>query len=261
MKKVLLVFVILFTSVIGYAQEEVDSLSEPIDSAMQALGIEEDETEEYKEFAGSNDTTLVVEKAFNNEELQNLKNDPELNYKQPPTVAENLWTRFKRWISDLFASLFQGAIGTNWGRVVLIILGVVLVIVVIMLILKVDAFKVFYSGADQGKTNANVFHENIHEMDFEKLILDANEKGEYRLGVRLVFLYALKILSDKHLIEWHAGKTNHDYVNELSTSELKTGLNELSFYFDYAWYGGFTINKETFQKVDGVFKSWKDKVN
>ncbi|PZR41048.1 MAG: hypothetical protein DI538_02330 [Azospira oryzae] len=260
MKSAFLFFVILFTSVISYAQEETDSLSAPMDSATQVVKTGEEEPEEYKEFAGSNDTTRVVEKSFDSETLRKLKNDPELNYKQPPTVAENLWTRFKRWLADLFESLFKGAITTSWGRVVLIVIGIIVVIVVVMLILKVDAFKVFYSGADQGKTEAHVFHENIHEMDFEKLIREANEKGEYRLGVRLIFLYALKTLSDKHLIEWHAGKTNHDYVNELSASELKTGLNELSFYFDYAWYGGFTITKETFQKVDSVFQSWKAKV-
>ena len=246
---------------IGYAQEEVDSLSEPIDSALQLVDTAKDETEEHKEFAGSNDTTGVVQKEFNQAEVQKLKNDPELNYKQPPTVAENLWTRFKRWIGDLFSSLFTGTIGTNWGRVVLIVLGVALLVIIVMLILKVDAFKVFYSGADSGQIKGNVFHENIHEMDFEKLIREANTNGEYRLGVRLTFLYALKTLSDKHLIEWNVGKTNHDYVNELKAAELKTGLNELSFYFDYAWYGGFTINQEIFQKVNGIFKSWKDKVS
>jgi len=57
-----------------------------------------------------------------------------------------------------------------------------------------------------------------------------------------------------------AGKTNHDYVNELKTGELKTGLTELSFYFDYAWYGNFTINETQFQKVKGTFGFWKDKV-
>jgi len=234
----------------------MDSTAESVDSAIQAV-----EMEKQKEFTGSNDTTVVYTKEFGSNEIRKLKNDPELNYKQPPTVAESLWTRFKRWIGDLLSSLFDGAIGTHWGRFVLIVLGLVLMVVVIMLILKVDAFKVFYSGADQGKIHAQVFHENIHEMDFEKLIREANEKGEYRLGVRLIFLYALKTLSDKHLIEWNVGKTNHDYVNELKTAELKTGLNELSFYFDYAWYGGFTINREIFQKVDDIFKSWKDKVS
>ena len=54
-----------------------------------------------------------------------------------------------------------------------------------------------------------------------------------------LFLYSLKLLSDKHHLDWRPGKTNHDYLDELGDGELKTGFNELSFYFDYAWYGDF----------------------
>jgi hypothetical protein len=80
------------------------------------------------------------------------------------------------------------------------------------------------------------------------------------LATRLVFLHALKILSDKHLIDFNPGKTNHDYVEELSSSDLKTGLNELSFYFDYAWYGNFSISEDQFLKIKNVFSDWKNKV-
>ena len=129
-----------------------------------------------------------------------------------------------------------------------------------MLLLKVNAFQIFYSGSDQGKQSYQVFHENIHEMDFDTLIREATERNEYRLATRLVFLYALKILSDKQLIDFKPGKTNHDYVEELPKGDLKTGLNELSFYFDYAWYGNFSINENQFQKVKQTFTFWKDKV-
>ena len=87
------------------------------------------------------------------------------------------------------------------------------------------------------------------------------DKKDFRIATRLVFLYALKLLSEKHLIQWQAGKTNHDYVEEIGVSELKTGLNELSFYFDYAWYGNFKINHEQYQKVDTLFQAWRTKIN
>ena len=62
------------------------------------------------------------------------------------------------------------------------------------------------------------------------------------------------------MIDFRPGKTNHDYVEELSVGEIKTGLNELSFYFDYAWYGNFTVNETQFQKVKGTFRFWKEKI-
>lgn len=254
MKKFLFLFLILFSFSLTYAQDEQDTLSTEIDSLTEVV-------EEKKEFAGPNDSTLVTKKSFDKDELQKLKADPELNYKQPPTVAESLWDRFLQWLFQIFDSLFRGATTTNLGQFLMYVIGIVLIIFIIMMLLKVDAFRVFFSGADKGKTVYSVFDENIHEMDFEKLIREANEKGEYRLGVRLIFLYALKTLSDKQLIDFQAGKTNHDYVEELKANELKTGLNELSFYFDYAWYGGFSIDKTTFSKVETTFKLWRDKVN
>ncbi len=232
-KKLVFFFIAFFFLNLGWSQDNV--------------GFVDDE--EKKEFSGPNDSSVITKKSFDENQLQRLKSDPNLNYKQAPTVAESLWDRLMAWIGQFIDDLFQGATTTNLGRILLYVLAIVLIIVIIMMLLKVDALKVFYSGADKGKMNYTVFHENIHEMDFEKLIREATEKGEYRLGVRLIFLYALKTLADKQLIDFQAGKTNHDYVEELAAKELKTGLNELSFYFDYAWYGGFSIDKTTFSKV------------
>ena len=206
---------------------------------------------------GANDTLEIHARKFSPAEIKKLKSDPDLNYQQPPTVAESLWDRIKQWINWFFSSLFEKATTTDLGRVIMFTLAGFLLIVVIMMLLKVNAFKVLYSGADQARQPYQVFHENIHEMNFEKLIQEAIEKKELRLATRLIFLYALKLLSDKHLIEFNAGKTNHEYVEELASSELKTGLNELSFYFDYVWYGNFPINEKQFQKIQNTFAEWR----
>jgi hypothetical protein len=49
-------------------------------------------------------------------------------------------------------------------------------------------------------------------------------------------------------------------VGELGKGELRNGLNELSFYFDYAWYGNFAINRDTFGKAQDTFVDWKSKL-
>ena len=216
--------------------------------------------EDKKEFAGEIDTTHIELRKFSKAEVDKLKADPDLIYTQPPTVAESLWDRLKRWINWLLSTLFEKATTTDLGIFIMYLLAAGAVIAVIMLLLKVNAFRVFYSGSDQGKQTYQVFHENIHEMDFETLVREATERKEYRLATRLVFLYALKLLSDKQLIDFKPGKTNHDYVEELQKGDLKTGLNELSFYFDYAWYGNFAVSENQFQKVKQIFTFWKDKM-
>jgi hypothetical protein len=216
--------------------------------------------EEEKEFRGINDTLKVKSRSFSNSVIDKLKSDPDLNYAQPPTVAESLWDRIKQWIAWFFENMFDTVVSTDLGRLLMYTLAGILVIIVIMMLLKVNAFRVFYSGADQPGQSYQVFHENIHEMDFEKLIEDAAGKNEFRLATRLIFLYALKILSDKHLINFNAGKTNHEFVEELKPSDVKTGLSELSFYFEYAWYGNFLVTDKQFQKIKNAFTEWRTKI-
>jgi hypothetical protein len=201
----------------------------------------------------------VEKKSFSEADVRRMKEDPEMDYKQLPTVAESLWDRFWAWVAQILDSFFRAATTTNWGRLIVYAVGLALLVIIIMLMLKVNAFKVLYS-AGGGAQKYQLFDENIHEMDFEKLIRESIEQQDYRRGVRLLFLYALKLLSDKQLIHFEAGKTNHDYVTELEKGELKTGLNELSFYFDYAWYGNFSINHDTFNKVQQTFADWKTKI-
>jgi hypothetical protein len=126
-----------------------------------------------------------------------------------------------------------------------------------MRLLKIDALKMFYGRADKVTINHSIIEENIHEMDFEKLIQEALARKEYRLAIRLLFLHGLKLLADRHHITWEPGKTNHDYLNELTSKELKTGFNELNFYFEYAWYGNFVITDELYNRVTDIFNNWK----
>jgi len=80
--------------------------------------------------------------------------------------------------------------------------------ILLMMILKVNAFRLFYAGADRGTIGSSVFHENIHELNFDKLISEALAQQHYREGIRLLFLKSLKLLTDRQFIHWQAGKTN-----------------------------------------------------
>jgi hypothetical protein len=205
------------------------------------------------------DSSVIEERKFSNAKLDELRSDDDLHYQEPPSVGSSLWDRFLQWLSEFIISTFDKTFNTNWGNILVYILGIIVIVVVVMMFLKVDAFKMLYGGDSKLKTQ--ILDENIHEMDFDQLIKEAVNHQDYRRGIRLLFLYALKILSDKHFIHWELGKTNHEYVAEVKENDLKRGLNELSFYFDYAWYGNFSITAETFGKAEQIFNNWKQKVN
>lgn len=250
--KTLILFIGILTWVI--------STSIPIVAQDQAVSVDAthyNDDEKEVNYHAPTDTTTVVIKNFDKKRIADLISDPSFNYQEPPTMAESLWDRFLQWITQFFRALFDGATGTNWGRVLVYAAAFVGFVIILLMILRVNAFRVFYSGADKGVVSTSLFHEDIHEMDFEKLIQDAIAEQKYREGIRLIFLHSLKLLTDRQLIHWQAGKTNHDYVAELAPGDVRVNLNELSFYFDYAWYGNFPVKEEAFKKTQLLFLALK----
>jgi archaellum component FlaG (FlaF/FlaG flagellin family) len=167
LRNLIFIFVLLFPASLK---------AQPADSLVLHSVSDEISDEAQIESKFEPDTLAVQQKSFDLTEIDKLKADSDLNYKQPPTVVETLWDRFKRWLSWLLNSLFETAATTDMGNLIIYIIAAIIVIAAIMALLKVNAFKVFYSGADQAKQNYSVFHENIHEMDFDKLINEAVRK-------------------------------------------------------------------------------------
>lgn len=226
--------------------------------AQQTTSVENDSTTTITRKFGT-DTSRIIQKKFSKEQVENLKSDPDLNYADPPTVGQTLWSRFLQWLAKALGSLFRNTTFSSVGKIILYALGLTALIYVILALLRINPITVFRKGVDVAGT-AEALHENIHEMDFEKLIQEATAKNDFRVGTRLVFLYALKILADHRLIDWNPGKTNYDYVQEIQHPDLKDGFADLSTYFEYAWYGNFKVTPEIFDNIRSAFYSWRTKV-
>lgn len=223
-----------------------------------------DDIETYSEVLDSDgdsvwtnyDSTEVSIRKFDASTLEELKSDPDLQYKTGPAVI-SIWDRFLMWLSRLFSRIFSVAASTDWGNVLTGLLVIIILTYVILRLLKVDALKMFKSSGDASLLKMTVIEEDIHALDFEKLLTEAIAKGDFRLAIRLQFLQALKMLSDKHYIHWEPGKTNHDYINELREDRLRPGFDSLNTYFEYAWYGNFTVTESLFNRARDVYNQWR----
>ena len=255
--KLLWLFYFVFVLPVCCLGQRSDVEIVPADSTYEYI---DDTDEEQEDTQAAADTTRIEIRSFEGGKLNELKADHSLQYKEAPTIAESLWDRFLALLGQFFDSLFRNAVNTDWGSVFSIALGIVLLVVLIMMILKVNAFKVFYSGQGASTMPYTVLDENIHEMDFDNLIQEAIAQHDYRKAIRLLFLKSLKMLADKNYIHWEQGKTNHDYLSELPATDLKKGFHELNFYFEYAWYGNFAVTHDMFMNIQLVFKQWRDNV-
>lgn len=177
---------------------------------------------------------------------------------------ESFWQKLMRKIGQLLQSFFgetalskSAELTTVLIRLFAIILVGFLLYFIIRYMLGKDGSFIF--GRKNKKINIRVeeLHENIHEINFPESIAKFEHEGDYRSAVRYQFLFILKKLSDKKLIDWNPEKTNKDYTMELKAPHLKNEFSNLAYIFDYVWYGEFNIEEQSYRKFKNQYQVFK----
>jgi len=169
------------------------------------------------------------------------------------------WNRFWKSVGDFFRELFDfsNADGTLTGLsifmkiIAFIIIGFVIFMIVKIIINKEGGW-VFGKSSENIKVS-DLVEENIHSIDFKKLITTSKSDKEFRTSIRYYYLWLLKSMSDKNIIEWDIEKTNSDYLYEIKNPEIKSEFQFLSYIYEYSWYGEFAVSETDFQKVEKSF--------
>ena len=91
-------------------------------------------------------------------------------------------------------------------------------------------------------------------------IKDYERNRDFRYAVRYQFLWILKILADKNIIEWNPKKTNRDYMTEIKEKQLQRKFREAAKIFDYVWYGEFEIDENSYHKMKEKWSVFHEKI-
>lgn len=177
---------------------------------------------------------------------------------------ESFWQKLQRKIAKILQSIFGETVfvkSTKAAEVVIRLFAIILVGFLLYFIIKylLGRNGGFFFGKKNRKLiiNEEELHENIHEINFPESIAKYEREGDYRSAVRYHFLFVLKKLSDKKLINWNPEKTNKDYVAELKAPHLKNEFYNLSYIFDYVWYGEFSIDEPDYLKFKNQYQAFR----
>ncbi|MFP3591523.1 DUF4129 domain-containing protein [Chryseobacterium sp. SIMBA_038] len=177
---------------------------------------------------------------------------------------ESFWQKLLRKIDKILQSIFGDTVFTKSGNIAGILIRIFAIILVGFLLYFIIKYLIGKDGNFIfGKKNKKVIikdeelHENIHEINFPESIAKFEREGDYRSAVRYQFLFVLKKLSDKKSINWNPEKTNKDYVTELKAPHLKNDFSNLSYIFEYVWYGEFSIDEQSYQKFKAQYQAFK----
>lgn len=213
-----------------------------------------------------NDSTVVVEaniellpKSFDQRIIDNFKQDSAFLYELPPETRPNflqmMFRKFFEWLVFIF-----GNEGVAWlVLIIMIILGAVGIGFAFYGLFGIGKTIPVYSK-EEGGIDYLLKEENIHEMNFSEEINLAVEQKDFRRAIRLVYLYALKILSDQKIINWIPSKTNHDYLLEIQIESFKDLFSTMSYYFEYVWYGDFQASEIQYREMQKTLSSLQNKL-
>ena len=97
-------------------------------------------------------------------------------------------------------------------------------------------------------------------FDYDSLISEAENKKEFNLAIRYLFLDTLKTIADKELIEFSPEKTNEEYLREMENNPWFSEFQKLTYNYEFAWYGKFIINERKYEDIKSAFVSFNEKV-
>lgn len=113
------------------------------------------------------------------------------------------------------------------------------------------ARKQIISAREDGEIPENIFSIN-YQREIERAIAAPN----YQLAIRLMFLRLLRNLSNKNAIQYKPGRTNFEYLSQLSSTRYYNDFFRLTRNYEYAWYGKFDVSADAFAIIKNDFENF-----
>lgn len=213
------------------------------------------------------DAEAIIVKKISDEDINSYRNNPDYNYEEQLKEA-NWWDDVKAWFYNWYRRFFEWIFGIDAAvGPMAFFLKLIPYLLIIFLIFILIRF--FLNANIRGMKNAEINKSTVGLSEEENIIKNENiddliQKAllnkDYRLAVRYYYLQILKLLSEKEVIAWELQKTNSDYLYEITQPELKIPFGTITRWYDYIWYGDFTIDENKYQKLAVTFDALKNRL-
>ena len=241
MRKLSLIFFIIFLFTEGIAQDQTGETIKPVvvyddDSQVEPLDLDESKIDEFK-------------------------NDDEFNYQEIEAV-DTVWNKFLRWLGEMWDSFWRWLLGDyEPGGFIAFIIQLLpylivagIVFFVIWLFYKLNPGARFLKSKEKPEVFFTEEEEIIRSRNIQELIQKALEEKNYRLAIRYYYLLVLKKLTKAEIITYEFDKTNSEYVSEISSETISGQFSKVTILYDYIWYGSFDVTETDFGIAQKTFK-------
>jgi hypothetical protein len=190
------------------------------------------------------DTAFVQTVQCDSKAYQQFKKDKAYDYYHTKEKGD-----FSFW--EMLRDLISRLINRQLSELTNVQLLVISIFVAVILLLIFYFFRPSWFFINKKKKmDFGVEEEDIHQLDFERLIKDALQSGRYADAIRWEYLQLLKTLHSRELISWDAHKTVIEYVYEIKQPALKSSFREATQQFLYYRYGNFEASQEGWESFN-----------
>jgi len=148
----------------------------------------------------------------------------------------------------------RGDLNLGWTKWLLLTILVVLVAYLI--------YQVFIKTQidDKGKKVEQIDLDELAPTQISKSELEIRlEKAlaaeDYRLAIRIYFIFIIKALSEKDWITWEKRKTNLSYLMEMRGKSSYNQFEKCVSMFEFSWYGHYEVDKRKYSNIEPTFKN------
>lgn len=192
------------------------------------------------------DTSKIEVREIDSLKIKSYLKDKDFNYFENPEDTRTLWEKINDWIKRQIGMLIDLDVnGITWNILQYILIAFA-VLSLIFGLYKNEIKSLFLGNKKINQLRFNESIEDIHSIDYDKLIDEALQNKNCRFAIRLNYLRTLKKLSDKNIIKWKPDKTNHDYLRELKTTAVFSQFSLITNDFENIWYGGFDVDHNNY---------------
>jgi uncharacterized integral membrane protein len=137
-------------------------------------------------------------------------------------------------------------------RYVFLGVGILLLAILVILVLRNTSFR------KNTKISINYEVEELHPEEvshdeLDEMLRRAIQSNNPRMSFRFSYLKLLKNLVEIQQISYRKNKSNYDYINEIDHRAIKELFKEITFVFDYVWYGQKEYTLSDWERSQGVF--------
>lgn len=211
-------------------------------------------------YDSSNVTIRLPEKT----EINDYKNKSDFKYSVDYRETQSLWERFVRFIVGLFGEMDEKTLNKivalakllRWPLLALIVIAIA------YFVFRKDLSSLF----SKNKTLAQELKTKNIDLTLDNETLrgqldEAIARKDYKEAVRLFYNITLKGLNDASLIQFRGQKTNSQYIREVNGIVVKEPFKNLTYYFEYIFYGDFEASEFVFNKTKEHFSELEDLIS